>query len=114
VLSENRLQILDSQKVGSFFEVQTSGDGLLVLGQGYEKGWLAVALQPNFKFQISNFKLLNHVKVDGWANGWFVPANIGGSVSNIYILFWPQLLEFAGLVITFLLFLTLAFRKNNE
>lgn len=83
----NNLKVEDVKKVGTaFYKVQTSGDGLLVLGQGYEKGWIT-------------YPRLTHVKVDSWANGWLVPSSIGYPVSSIYIIFWPQLLEWFGFIV---------------
>lgn len=57
----------------------------MVLGQGYEEGWVA--------FPIGDFKnKLEHLKVNSWANGWFIPAGVG----EVYVLFWPQILEYLG------------------
>ena len=59
----------------------------LVLPQSFDKGWLAFyfqGLKPVF--------LTHHVLVDNWANGWDI-SNIN---QTVYLLFWPQLLEFLG------------------
>ena len=53
------------------------GSGLLKLSQGYDQGWTSLDLE--------------HVKVDGWANGWIVPQS-----GTVTIFYWPQLLEFLG------------------
>ncbi|MCX6726800.1 MAG: hypothetical protein NTY75_03195, partial [Candidatus Shapirobacteria bacterium] len=58
-------------------------DTYLTLYQSFSPGWLA----------ISGNHLLPHVLVNNWANGWQI-SNI--SNQTIYILFWPQLLEFLG------------------
>ena len=55
----------------------------LVLNQAYDRGWLAIA---------NGKRLSNHTIVNGWANGW----SLTGDEKNIIIIFWPQLLEFAG------------------
>jgi hypothetical protein len=54
----------------------------LILYQSYSPGWVA----------FSNGKMLPHVKVNNWANGWLLDNNS----TNIKIFFWPQYLEFLG------------------
>jgi len=63
-----------------------SNSPLLVLPQSYEKGWLA----------ISNGKILPHLLVNNWANAWAIPESSFQNPVSVYILFWPQLLEFLG------------------
>jgi hypothetical protein len=47
---------------------------------------------------------LDHVKVNGWANGWIVASDERGATSdvnntsNVVIVFWPQYLEWGGLL----------------
>jgi hypothetical protein len=85
----SNLRVEDVRKLGTaFYKVQTSGSGLLVLGQGYEKGWLA----------FEGKTLLRHVKVDSWANGWLIPSGQVGP-SRVVIVFWPQLLEWFGFLV---------------
>jgi hypothetical protein len=89
----NNLEIEKITKVGpSFYLVKTRGEGLLVLEQGLEKGWVAYEVSEikNLKLKIKN---LQHVRVDGWANGWFVNS------STIIIFFLPQILEFFGFLV---------------
>ncbi len=60
----------------------------LVLPQSFDKGWLALyfnGLKPIF--------LKDHTLINNWANGWNI-ENLNNQI--IYILFWPQLLEFLG------------------
>lgn len=52
---------------------------LLVLNRSYDGGWFGSGGQ--------------HVKVNGWANGWLVDS---GKAGTMLIFFWPQLLEFLG------------------
>jgi len=61
----------------------SSPDIYLTLFQSFSPGWLA----------FSNGHFLPHVLVNNWANAWNV-SNI--SHQTIYILFWPQILEFIG------------------
>lgn len=85
----NNLQIQDVKKYGTWgYKVNTSGTGLLTLGQGYERGWMAFRMiggKPQF---------LNHLKLNSWANIWEVQ-----DPSIIYIVFWPQILEWGGLLV---------------
>lgn len=69
----------------TFYQVKTTSklpDSTLVLPQSFSPGWLA----------ISNGKILPHVLVNNWSNGW----EINNQSSTIYLLFWPQLLQFLG------------------
>lgn len=75
----NGAQIKEVKKTGTWlYRVNVEGTGLLKLSQGYDEGWVGVGLR--------------HVKVDGWANGWLTTGE-----TQIYLIYWPQLLEFAGL-----------------
>jgi hypothetical protein len=73
----------------------------IILFQAYDPGWLAFA----------NGKLLDHVLVNNWANGWIFNNVTMKQFNNstIYIIFWPQYLEFIGfglLIIAFIVLLT--------
>lgn len=96
----NNLKIIAVDKVGTYlYRVQTKKEGLLVLGQGYNDGWLAFRTTPeeSLPATVRGVARLEHVKVNSWENGWTVP----GDNSIVYILFWPQLLEWGGLLILF-------------
>ena len=58
---------------------------LLTLSQSFEKGWLA-----------SRGK---HVLVNNWANGWIIDNPNKEESQEIIIFFWPQLLEYLGLLL---------------
>jgi len=74
------LRITEVKKTGTWlYRVKTIGTGLLRLSQGYDRGWVSRGLQ--------------HVKVDGWANGWILGE---GGEREVVIFFWPQLLEYLG------------------
>lgn len=99
---ENNLKILGLSKFGtSDYQVYTKGDGLLVLGQGYDDGWIALT---NFQFPFTNFQVLKHAKVNSWANGWLLECQNEDDKCQINIIFWPQILEYLGfmfLIMTF-------------
>lgn len=80
---KNNLKITEVDKIGTgYYKVSAEGDGLLALSQGFDKAWVAV----------SNGKLLEHIKVNGWQNGWMVPGS-----GKVMIVYWPQFLEWLGL-----------------
>jgi hypothetical protein len=89
------LRVTEVKKTGTWlYRVRVEGTGLLKLSQGYDEGWVGVGV--------------DHVKVDGWANGWIVDkctpiskctqmyTNGGQEAQRIIILYWPQLLEYLG------------------
>jgi hypothetical protein len=88
---ESNLKINETKKIGTtFYLVKTEGKGLLELGQRYEKGWVALDKTDGWL----KAKKLEHFKVNSWANGWLVEDN-----SQILIFFWPQLLEWGGMIL---------------
>lgn len=92
-LVENKVQISDLWKFGTYqYGLQAnveSTNGVVVLSQGFEKGWIAFDLSGSIP------KLLQKVKYNGWANAW----KLTQGNHNVIIIFWPQLLEFAGLAL---------------
>ncbi len=101
---KNNLQIESVKKYGTWgYKVGTSGEGLLALGQGYEEGWKA--------FQIENKKLqfLTHLKMNSWANAWQVE-----NPSTIYIVFWPQALEWGGMVAGLITLLVIILKRSKD
>jgi len=99
---ENNLKVNNVQKIGtSNYLVDYENEGLLVLGQGYSDGWNAFMLSGNRDSMLSKFlpfiysKPLKHVKVNSWANGWIIPEGKG----TISIVFWPQYLEWGGMIL---------------
>lgn len=75
----------------------------LVFPQTYSPDWLA------FYFQNHQLKFLtNHHIANNWANSWSVPQNTS---TTIYLLFWPQLLEFIGFALIPLVLLFIKKRR---
>jgi len=81
--------------------------GLVVLGQGYDNGWVAYAGASQDK----NSKKLVHIKVNGWANGWTVPEGVDSS-STVTIFYWPQLLGWGGFILIIPALLMILWRKR--
>lgn len=80
----------------------------LVLPQSFHPGWLA--------FSLNNLKptfLKNHFPVNNWANGWLLPEDLTNQNPTIYVLFWPQLLQFLGFFLLPLPFTYTLLHKNN-
>lgn len=83
----NDLHVENVRKMGdSIYNIKLSGEGLLVLDQSYEDGWMV------FDGSLLGRKA-KHVKVNGWGNGWLIE----GGVEKVLIFYWPQILEWIGL-----------------
>jgi len=113
----NDIEIIDSKKFGTgYYDIETnSKEGFIVLGQGYEEGWLGFAFnnRPNifekmFPWFFEND--LEHVKVNSWANGWYITEGD----QNIILVFWPQYLEYLGLSIMSLYIAFLFSRRISD
>ncbi|MFH1561034.1 MAG: hypothetical protein ABID04_00440 [Patescibacteria group bacterium] len=79
----------------------------LILPQSYDPGWKAFY----FKGILPRF-LTDHVRINGWANGWSLSQLAGNKLPvTVYIFFWPQLLEFLGFTL-FALPIILIIRKK--
>ncbi len=74
---------------------KNSDNQFLTLYQSFNSGWIA------FYFDNYKIKFLPHFLLNNWANGWETPSNLIGteqsqSFPTIYILFWPQVIQFLG------------------
>ncbi len=92
-LTKSTRNYLDS--ISNIFYYQTKitpeSQLFLVLPQSFSQGWLAFYLsgpRPIF--------LKNHTPANNWANAWTLPVTSYQLPVTIYIIFWPQLLEFLG------------------
>ena len=85
-VGNDHIQLKNHWKHGTYLygvtTVASEKTGLITLSQGYDQAWLA----------FSDGKLLPHYRYNGWANAWEVPAG----ESKVIIIYWPQLLSFAG------------------
>ena len=75
---------------------------ILTNNQSYNNGWIA------FGQKEGKLKMLEHLLINNWENGWNV-ENVKG---DVYIIFWPQLLEFAGFGLLIATFGYLFSRRN--
>ncbi len=106
---QNNLEISSVQKFGTWrYKIDTVGHGLLQLGQGFEKGWIGATKYG------TGFRILDHVKVNSWANGWLIDSGISDQESTIYIFYWPQLLEWVGGVLGALTLMFLLMPKKAK
>ncbi|KKR86399.1 MAG: hypothetical protein UU32_C0016G0006 [Candidatus Woesebacteria bacterium GW2011_GWB1_41_10] len=106
----NNLKIGNVKKYGTaIYKVDVEGSGLMQLEQGSEEGWIAFGAtsQESILATMRGVTLLDHVKINSWSNGWVVPPSIQYPVFSIYIVFWPQFLEWGGLILTGITILTL-------
>lgn len=72
----------------------------VILSQAYNPNWIA----------FSEGKIMNkHSIVNNWANGW----EVSGDEKEVYIIFWPQLLQYVGFVMLGVLFLFL-YKRNRQ
>ncbi len=97
------------EKINYFtYKVSVSNTNMIILNQSFDPSWIA----------FSNGKILKHVSVNNWANGWKLDGrssmiddrnnNQGSKINNlesIAIIFWPQYLEFLGFGLLFFAFL---------
>jgi hypothetical protein len=101
---------------------------IIYLSQSFHPGWKLYQIQ-NEKLNIKNFlnvyfpflfgkEIKEHVIVNNWANGWQLPPNPNFlqptpyNLQPITIIFWPQYLEFVGLGLLIVGFLSILFYKK--
>lgn len=96
-------------------QAQDDEEMVLKLSQAYHDGWLAFSKNDEGKWQ-----KLTHIKVNNWANGWKLNKNQELRIMNqgkeevIYIIFWPQILEYVGLGMLIGTFAWIFIKKNKE
>jgi len=79
------LEVTSSSKTGQTVRLGPGEASLLVTGRNWNKGWTASL----------NGRTLHAQRIDGWAEGWRVPAGSGGTVKIVYA---PQREYLVGLV----------------
>jgi hypothetical protein len=99
---QSDLEIKSGKKYGTaIYKVETTGSGILQLGQGYEKGWIS-------------YPKTEHIKVNSWANGFIIPTTSYILPTTIYIFFWPQFLEWGGFIILVLTIVYLIVKSKKK
>lgn len=90
---------------------QVSETKYIFYPQSYSSGWSAFY----FKWGVPVF-LKNHTLANNWANAWALPSNPifqSTKAPKIHAFFWPQLLQYLGLIITTST-LIFAFKKSKN
>lgn len=71
-------------------EEETADGSGVILPQAFDRGWVGLVWQKG------RLKFLEHFLVNNWANGWRWEEELEVG-TKIYLIFWPQLLEWLGL-----------------
>ena len=94
-----------TRKNSALFVASAKTDSYLSLSQAYDSGWLAFSFKdpPNIFQQWLPFlggqKLQDHILVNNWNNGWYVPKDAG---IHAVILYWPIYIQYLGQIMTML------------
>ena len=108
---ENKLMINNVQKYGTWaYKIDVQGYGLIQLGQGYDDGWAGLTkVGPNWT-------KLEHAKINSWANGFLVnsSSDLFLPVSTVYLFYWPQLLEWGGMILGVLTLIVILASKTRQ
>jgi hypothetical protein len=73
--------------------------GLLTLSQSHSRAWIAFSRPAKSNWwNFNKYQILNHYRYNGWANAWKLTECDSDKICerNIIVLYWPQLLSFAG------------------
>lgn len=107
----------------------TNGNKVLVYSQAYDPGWKAYEVASSKQQGVREFlapifgrEIKEHVKVNNWENGWLLKnPNHQSLITNytIYLVFWPQYLEYTGfailgITIAILLYCYIAGERKNK
>lgn len=76
-----------------FKAINSNSSSLIALDQSFHPGWIAARSDSLFSPFFG--ERLEHVTVNGWANGWILPEECDIECP-ITIVFWPQYLQYAG------------------
>jgi hypothetical protein len=119
---ENEVDVSRITKTGTFLynlSIDSKTDpGLIVLSQGFDGGWVAYKAD-DFQLPLPGLRLLSptfaddkleHLKINSWANGWFVPEG----QHRVIILYWPQYLEYLGFALLFVILIWLLARRDQS
>ncbi|MEX2012814.1 MAG: hypothetical protein WD967_00250 [Candidatus Levyibacteriota bacterium] len=111
----NKNSVVSTKILSYLYVSDKPRDGsYLILSQSYDSGWKAHEIKNN-NFLNRNFpfffgkEIKNHVKVNGWANGWMTDGIKNDS--QIVITYLPQWLEYIGFALLLGTFGYLLFRR---
>ena len=122
---KNNLAIGGVEKIGTAHYALTVAspekEGLVVLSQGFDDGWIAYKLKTQ-NSKLKTFlpflfgKKLEHVKVNSWANGWLLSqqSTVNSQSSTVVILFWPQYLQYIGMILAVGVVFRLAIKRHQK
>lgn len=108
---ENGLTVKTSQEVtpaeyvAQVLKTASFNPGLLTLQKAYTPGWQAYLFSKDTPgtfdrlFPFLGTRLLNHIPVNNWENGWKIDNSLITNTSSIIIIFLPQYLEYAGFLL---------------
>ncbi len=83
--------------------------GLLTLSQSHNRAWMAFSRPTKSNWwNFRKYQILTQYQYNGWANAWMLPDCENNCDVSIIILFWPQLLSYAGMASFVLTAFTLA------
>jgi hypothetical protein len=85
--------------------INASNHTTIKLSQSFDRGWIAISPTASFPFFTP---IGDHLLISNWANGW----KINKETQTIYLLFWPQLLQYLGILLLPLPFLFMG-RKTH-
>jgi len=92
----------------------------LVLSQAYNANWKAYdvtglsGITQLFPYVFGS-ELTDHVYINNWENGWRLQPRTNLNQRDIVIIFWPQVLEYVGLVILIvLLIIVISTREASD
>lgn len=80
----------------------------LVLSQSFDSGWIGLSWTRSLRIDS-----LTHQKFNGWANAWELPSG----QYQVFLIYWPQLLTFAGFILLIGLLVYLAmdiFKRKGQ
>ncbi len=98
---------------------EISPGAVVLLNQTYDSGWKAYKHSSKDIFAavfpfVGGKEVTTHVPVNNWANGWILDKDSIDPSSTIHLVFLPQYLEFAGMLIVTMLGFGLLYRAKNN
>ena len=93
---------VSSKLMGSYEKIDAASEYITTLKQAYNPGWIAIL----------DGKILEHVLVNNWANGWRLSDEVNSDTGFVFI-FWPQYLQYFGFALLIGSFVWILKRKNQ-